>query len=128
MILLKDYFKFIISYYFEYAFIYIKENSYYFLFFVWNDLEEIIGDKDGQSSQTDFDRQKRRKVNGNSHQDVDGYDDFFLTFTRNGLALTKISYICLIELGMVKPIFEALGTSGETSNRQQKERRCRQQR
>ena len=25
------------------------------LFFVWNDLEEIIGDKDGQSSQTDFD-------------------------------------------------------------------------
>ena len=67
------------------------------------------------------------KKNGNSHQDVDRNDNFFLTFTRNGLGLAKISYIALIKLGMIKPVFEALGTSGETSNRQQKKRCCGQQ-
>ena len=35
----------------------------------------------------------------------------FLSFTRNRLGLAKISYITLIELGMIKPIFKALGTS-----------------
>ena len=69
---------------------------------------------------------KRGAKNGNSHQDVDR-NDYFSTFTRNGLGLAKISYIALIKLGMIKPVFEALGTSGETSNRQQKKRCCGQQ-
>ena len=42
-----------------------------------NDFKEIVGDKDSQGSQTNFDWQKRGKINRNSHQDRDRYDDFF---------------------------------------------------
>ena len=45
--------------------------------FVRNDFKEIVGDKDSQGSQTDFDWQKRGKINRNPHQDIDRYDDFF---------------------------------------------------
>jgi len=83
LILLDVFFKFIISYYFKYAFIFIKANNYYFyLFFVRNDFKEIVGDKDSQGSQTDFDWQKRGKIDRNSHQDIDRYNDFFLAFSR----------------------------------------------
>ena len=81
------------------------------LLFIWDDLEKVISNKDCQSEQENFHPNNGREGNGNSHQDIDGHDNFFLTLFGNRASLPKICDIDLIHFGVIKPILNPLGAA-----------------
>ena len=59
-------------------------------------------------------------------KNVDRYDDFF--FRSRAMDLVSRNQLHMLDRAWYdKPVFETLGTSGKTSNRQQKKGSCRQQ-
>ena len=89
--------------------------------FIRDNLEEVIGDEEGEEKETNFNPDERGQPDGNPHQEIDLPDNFFLATGRNTLGLSIISYIKLIDFGFAKPGFKSGGTFGEAKTGQEKE-------
>ena len=85
--------------------------------FIGDDLEEVVGDEEGEEKEADFDPDEGGQPDGNPHQEIDLPDDFFLATGRNTLGLGIISHIKLIDLGFAKPGFKTGGTFGKAKTR-----------
>ena len=85
--------------------------------FIGDDLEEVVGDEEGEEKEADFNPDEGCQPDGNPHEEIDLPDDFFLTLCRNTLGLGIISYIKLIDFGFAKPGFKTGGTFGKAKTR-----------
>ena len=85
--------------------------------FIGDDLEEVVGDEEGEEKEADFDPDEGGQPDGDAHKEIDLPDDFFLTAGRDTLGLGIISHIKLIDLGFAKPGFKSGGTFGKAKTR-----------
>ena len=90
--------------------------------FIGDDLEEVVGDEEGEKKEADFDPDEGSQPDGNPHEEIDLPDDFFLAAGRDTLGLGIVSYIKLIDLGFAKPSLKSGRTFGEAKTGQEKER------
>jgi hypothetical protein len=81
--------------------------------FIGDDLEEVVGDEEGEKKEADFNPDEGSQPDGNPHEEIDLPEDFFLALCRDTLGLGIISYIKLIDFGFAKPGFKSGGTFGE---------------
>ena len=85
--------------------------------FIRDNLEEVIGDEEGEKKEADFDPDEGSQPDGNPHEEIDLPDDFFLAAGRDALGLGIISHIKLIDLGFAKPGFKSGRTFGKAKTR-----------
>ena len=85
--------------------------------FIGDNLEEVVGDEEGEEKEADFNPDEGSQPDGNPHQEIDLPDNFFLAAGRDALGLGIVSYIKLIDLGFAKPGFKTGGTSGKAKTR-----------
>ena len=89
--------------------------------FIGDDLEEVVGDEEGEEKEADFNPDEGCQPDGNPHEEIDLPDDFFLATGRDALGLGIVSYIKLIDLGFAKPGFKSGRTFGEAKTGEEKE-------
>ena len=85
--------------------------------FIGDNLEEVVGDEEGEEKEADFNPDEGSQPDGNPHQEIDLPDDFFLAASRDAFGLGIVSYIKLIDLGFAKPGFKTGGTFGKAKIR-----------
>ena len=85
--------------------------------FIGDDLEEVVGDEEGEEKEADFDPDEGGQPDGDAHEEIDLPDDFFLATGRNTLGLGIIRHIKLVNLGFAKPGFKSGGTFGKAKTR-----------
>lgn len=85
--------------------------------FIGNDLEEVVGDEDGQTKEADFNPDEGNYPDGDAHQKVNLPDNLFLALGWDGLAFGIICHIKLIEFSFSQVSFKFFRAFGETEAR-----------